>query len=671
MYRTVFRAFCLLVVTALSPALVTQAYSQPSAPPQIEVLIRASQRGDQQALRRVVAPTLYRAIAQRGRDRKLDALGEVESVAARRIGFDRRVRVVTYDVNVVHENGTSHWIVRLGSDGRRVAVVAFRMDASNVAVATPIRRGMGKGSARRAMKNGHGSTIAIPPTLAPGAPSATPSGGNVIPGTPTVAPIPPRPSMLPPPPAPAPAPPPVVATAPPPSAGAPPYVHARDGSAARRPPAPGPRGPTAAPSRPPFGGAPPPAAANGGSPDPSAMRRIGPGMGHVEGPIAGSSTPPPAARNGGAVVPGAAPSTPAPSIDVRPAPPPAPTGPTAPTTTTAVRPEPRVVDFLFATSRARDTSVATVAFSGQRAPGLTFGAASIRIPEDHKIGEITLPSVWRVGSFIISEERRDEKKHFVVRALKILTADEWSEAIRTKDPKSALIFVHGYNTSFEDALYRNAQIVWDLRYDGLSVLYSWASWGDALQYLYDRESAFIGRDGFIEVLRILKEKHGIETVNVIAHSMGNQVVLDSLSSYARTSNPAKIGELILAAPDVDRDMFVRLVPDVQKVVKGITLYASSTDKALSLSRGLAGVVRAGDIGPDGPIILENVQTIDVTAMGEEMFGLNHNVFAASRNLIEDIAQLLTRGLRPPDQRLRQIRPFPEPPDAPRYWRYAQ
>ena len=68
---------------------------------------------------------------------------------------------------------------------------------------------------------------------------------------------------------------------------------------------------------------------------------------------------------------------------------------------------------------------------------------------------------------------------------------------------------------------------------------------------------------------------------------------------------------------------------------------------------------------DGPIVLDNMQTIDVTAMGEEILGLNHNVFAVSRNLIDDIRHLITSGLRPPDRRLSQIRPCPE--TSPRYW----
>src|SRR5215217_110150 len=625
MYRMAFRALCLLVLTGLILAPGTKAFSQSSAPPQIEAVIRALQSGDRQALRGVLAPRLYRIVLARPLPHpNLQVLGEVESVTARRIGADRRTGVATYDVSVRHRNGTSHWILRAVADGRRVIVVAFRMDARQVATAAPSGGGESKHSARRSMKNGHEGTersIVMAPNTVPAAPAPSPSGRKGETAAPMAAPAPPRPSMLPPA-----LPPPrsdhlMVGAAPPPPA--------------RVDRAPGPRGPTAAPSRPTISAAPP--AANGSSSapaDPSAMRRINPATPpRVDGP----GTPrAPDARTDIPVFPGTRPTPSGPPIDITRAPPPPAGAPMAPSTTPTPA-EQRVVDFLFATSRERDTSVETIAFTGERAERLSFGAASIRIPEEHKVGEITLPSVWRIWGFTLSEEKPDEQKHFTVRALKVLTADEWSAAINTKNPKSALIFVHGYNTTFEDALYRNAQL---------------------------------GRDGFIEVLRILKEKHGIESVNVIAHSMGNQVVLDALSSYARTTNPATIGELILAAPDVDRQMFTHYIPEVQKIVKGITLYASSADKAMAASRQLAGKLRAGDIGDEGPIILKNMETIDVTAMGEEMLGLNHNVFAASRNLIDDINLILTKGTRPPDQRLRQILPFPDPPNTPRYWRYA-
>jgi esterase/lipase superfamily enzyme len=94
----------------------------------------------------------------------------------------------------------------------------------------------------------------------------------------------------------------------------------------------------------------------------------------------------------------------------------------------------------------------------------------------------------------------------------------------------------------------------------------------------------------------------------------------------------------------------------------MTLYASAADRALVASRELAGgIPRASDVPADGPIILPNVETIDVTAMGEDVFGLNHSVFAVSRDVMEDISVLLRLNL--PSPRLTQIRPVPDPPAA--------
>jgi esterase/lipase superfamily enzyme len=226
------------------------------------------------------------------------------------------------------------------------------------------------------------------------------------------------------------------------------------------------------------------------------------------------------------------------------------------------------------------------------------------------------------------------------------------------------------NTTFEDALHRNAQIAFDLQYDGLSVLFTWASRGSLTSYIYDKESAYLARDAFIALLEKLKRNCGIEQVDVLAHSMGNLIAVDGLANYARTSNPVKIAHLVMAAPDVDRNQFLALVPVAKAIVGGVTLYASSADRAMVTSRKLAGgVPRAGDVPADGPIILPNVESIDVTAMGEDIFGLNHNVFATSRDVMEDISAILRLNLPPP--RLIQIRPVPDPPAAPQYWRYVR
>jgi esterase/lipase superfamily enzyme len=332
--------------------------------------------------------------------------------------------------------------------------------------------------------------------------------------------------------------------------------------------------------------------------------------------------------------------------------------------------DPRVVDFLFATTRTQNKNAAEVTFSGERDTKLNFGAASVRVPEDHKFGRIELPSTWRLLGITIHEGQSNDREHFTIRKVTTLTAAEWSNSIRAKAPKSALIFVHGYNTTFENALYRNAQIVWDMQYPGLSVLFSWASRGELADYYYDRESAYIARSSFIDLLKMLRKEHGIERVDVLAHSMGNLVVIDALSNYAQTRNPARLDELIMAAPDVDRDGFVQMIPRVNLLAKGMTLYASSADRALVASRIPARVPRAGDVPAQGPIILPSMETIDVTAMGDEIFGLNHNVFATTRAIVDDMKILLSTGKRPPNERLAQIRPVPELPAKPKYWRYA-
>ena len=187
--------------------------------------------------------------------------------------------------------------------------------------------------------------------------------------------------------------------------------------------------------------------------------------------------------------------------------------------------------------------------------------------------------------------------------------------------------------------------------------------------MYDKESAELATGAFITLLEKLKHNYGIEQVNVLAHSMGNLIALDALANYAHTSNPVQVARFVMAAPDVDRDNFKALAPAAKAIVGGMTLYVSSADRAMEISRALAGgVPRAGDVPSDGPVVLPGVETIDVTAIGSDILGLNHNVFASSRDVMEDIAALLRLNL--PSPRLVQIRAVPDPPAPLQYWRYV-
>jgi pimeloyl-ACP methyl ester carboxylesterase len=234
--------------------------------------------------------------------------------------------------------------------------------------------------------------------------------------------------------------------------------------------------------------------------------------------------------------------------------------------------DPRVVEFLFASTRQAIAPSPTVgvSYSGERGP-LTFGAASVRIPDDHKIGRIELPGSWSLFGLALWTPSTDEHEHFVIKRVVPLSEATFDQVARAKGAHVALVFVHGFNTTFEDALYRNAQIVWDLQYSGLSVLFTWASRDYVRDYIYDKDSAYLARDAFVKLLQKLKNDYGIDQINVLAHSMGNLIALDSLASDSETSNPIQIARLVMAAPDVDRDQFRALAPMAKAIIGGMTL----------------------------------------------------------------------------------------------------
>ena len=178
------------------------------------------------------------------------------------------------------------------------------------------------------------------------------------------------------------------------------------------------------------------------------------------------------------------------------------------------------------------------------------------------------------------------------------------------------------------------------------------------------------RESFRELLKILYQDAGLKKIHVIAHSMGNQVVVESLYQYGLTGEDMKLSELILAAPDVDHDGFSNMAQKIRAMVEGLTIYVSSADKALRLSAFKAGGPRLGDSSASGPATFAGIDTIDVTALGEDVFELNHDVFSAARSVIDDIGRVL-QGVRPPGMRTPHLRGMPVGTSPPQYWRYPQ
>ncbi|MBO9724129.1 MAG: alpha/beta hydrolase [Novosphingobium sp.] len=126
----------------------------------------------------------------------------------------------------------------------------------------------------------------------------------------------------------------------------------------------------------------------------------------------------------------------------------------------------------------------------------------------------------------------------------------------------------------------------------------------------------------------------------------------------------------MAAPDIDVDQYRDLAPKVRKLAKGMTLYASSSDRALSVSRKLAGgIPRAGDVFDGKPVLIETVDTIDASAIGTEILGLNHSDYASDRSILHDVKRVFADGKRPPPERGVGLDCMPNDL-SPTWWRFS-
>jgi len=338
-----------------------------------------------------------------------------------------------------------------------------------------------------------------------------------------------------------------------------------------------------------------------------------------------------------------------------------------------------VVPVYFGTDRKRGDLPKRIGYGADRGHKLEIGRALVTVPKAHQVPNVERPWAIKVPytSIVLYQQDEDPKKHFTIQELKALSKEELLALVRDRlrasrsFPDQALIFVHGYNNGFDDALFRTAQIAYDLKYDGAPFLYSWPSGSGIAGYPYDRDSAQQAERYLRQFLLMVLKETGAKNVSLIAHSMGNQLLLQVLRNLDRNSpEVARINQVILAAPDVDRDAFQFMAGEIRGVGRGITMYASSNDRALSFSRRFAGgVPRAGDVSGDGPTIVDGVDTIDVSALSTEYLALNHSSYAEKTGLLKDIELILQAGLRPPEIRLPLLQRVKDARGD--YWRYPK
>jgi esterase/lipase superfamily enzyme len=302
------------------------------------------------------------------------------------------------------------------------------------------------------------------------------------------------------------------------------------------------------------------------------------------------------------------------------------------------------VEVVAVTTRARAPAEAEQSiFTGERGGELDFARVDVAIPANHMVGQIEKgdrqggePSngFALVG---VSYLRRADALHEVKGELEL----------RAPADRDILLFVHGFNTNFGEAVTRTAQLTRDLPFAGVPVLFSWPSRAKLVDYIYDRDSATYSRPYLSATIELLARETGARRVHIVAHSMGNWALLEALRDlHARTGMALKgrLGNVILAAPDVDVDVFRQEAGAIRGLPESITLLASSEDRALKASARLAGnVPRAGEVIDGKPIQVPGIVAIDLSGVEAHSDPIAaHGAFANQPQVVTRIGALLRR-----------------------------
>ncbi len=301
----------------------------------------------------------------------------------------------------------------------------------------------------------------------------------------------------------------------------------------------------------------------------------------------------------------------------------------------------RPVDMMVVTTRAADPDPGRL-FTGERGSTISRTELRISIPPDgtRKVGEV----VWPTRS------PPDPAKEFAVVGRVEHTPESARAWFHRTGNGRALIFVHGFNTRYDDAVFRFAQFVHDSGTGFTPILFTWPSRGKVIAYNYDRESTNYSRDAFEALLRVATADPAVKEISILSHSMGTWLTMETLRQMAIRDGglSPKIHDVILASPDIDGDVFRRQLSRLGSPRPRLSLFVSRDDRALDLSKLISGDVdRLGAIDPSvepwkSTLEKENVHVFDLTDV-KTADRLNHGKFAANGDVVRLIGNRLVAG----------------------------
>ncbi|MBZ6076330.1 alpha/beta hydrolase [Microvirga puerhi] len=262
-------------------------------------------------------------------------------------------------------------------------------------------------------------------------------------------------------------------------------------------------------------------------------------------------------------------------------------------------------------------------FSGERSADLVFAEARLTPPSRSLIGS----GGWSIAS--VENVTRNN------------AAGAFAQAALGRD---LLLYIHGYRESFDTAATSTIQLSEGIRFPGVTGLFTWPSAGSTFSYVADREAAMWSRDSLEDLLAAIAKTPSGGKIHIVAHSMGTLLTLEALRMLRTdggTNAMERIGAIVMAAPDIDIDLFARGLERLGPDAKKITVISSTNDRALAVSSRLAGgIVRAGAADR------ERLEALGVRVADASEFGsgiINHDLFLSNKEVEQVVKRAIERA----------------------------
>jgi esterase/lipase superfamily enzyme len=300
-----------------------------------------------------------------------------------------------------------------------------------------------------------------------------------------------------------------------------------------------------------------------------------------------------------------------------------------------------VITTFFATNRSSDTA-ATAAhmFRDGRASNPSFGKSYVTLRRSGDTFDIEPDSLIKVD--IVNPPTADATLSYNEVFTRKRLGSEVDSELNRSGTDSLLIYVHGFNMSFENAAIASAQLSYDIGFKGTTVFYSWPARGGASAYIADAESAAASQRQFEAMASELLYQTRATKVYLVAHSLGARLASRALKSVfqAEPGFRTKVKEIVLIAPDIETDEFIsELAPFLGTVERPVTVYVSQSDPAIVISNTLNNTPIIGE----SMFVTRRVETIDAPAIDTSLRG--HSSYSAADSILGDIWSLIEYNLR--------------------------